>query len=114
MDSDLKLIDDFRKKSKQIRNKELRQNLLQADRALRFAEGNSSKRIQPSKPSFKTMGRQLVKGFVQGSKAISPLPQIAIFADMMNAKPAGAGSDKPTKQDLAKQKKYLQSLKKSK
>jgi len=47
MDSDLKLIDDFRKKSKQIRNKELRQNLLQADRALRFAEGNSSKRIQP-------------------------------------------------------------------
>lgn len=112
MDSDLKLIDNLKRKSRQIRNKELKQQALENDRALRFAEGNSSKRIQPPKPSFKTMGQQLVKGFVEGTKRISPLPQIAVVADMMNPKPAGAGSDKPTKQDIAKQKRYLASLKK--
>lgn len=105
MDSDLKLIDDFRKRSKQIRNEELRKKLLNDEKAIRFAEGGSSRK--PSKPSFRTMSKHFVRGFVEGTRRISPIPQIAVAADMMTPKPAGSGSDKIKKSERTDHKRAM-------
>lgn len=102
------MIDDFEKKVRQIQSPALRRRLRKAAHVSRNRTFGTSASPVSQKSLFGAFG----KGFVEGTKRISPVPQLSIMAEMMRPKPAGAGSDKPTKSDVEKQKKYLASLKK--
>jgi len=102
------MVDDFEKKVRKLQSPALRRRFRQAANVSR----NTTFGTSASSVSQKTLFGALGKGFVEGTKRLSPVPQLSIMSEIMRPKPAGAGSDKPTKSDVEKQKKYLASLKK--